>query len=215
MIEKFIIFRDHSLSAHSRYFRKTKIWCPLTRSCTCTYQGVRNVSFPENSANEWSFKEERLIIQINCKWFAICYISEKKLTRFQISLLSMEWKYENTESHCVKSVQMRSYFWSVFSCIRTEYEDLLCNLLIQSEYRKIGTTNNFEFGHFSRSVHHSENVFCNKKNESFLLLFSVGVVFVIPQSRLGFKEGNPFPCSNSNKFNPFHATYFFRYPLKT
>ena len=51
-----------------------------------------------------------------------------------------------------------------------------------------------------------------KKNESFLLLFSVGVVFVIPSSRLGFKEGNPFPYSNSNKFNPFHATYFFRYP---
>ena len=23
--------------------------------------------------------------------------------------------------HCVKSVQIRSYFWSVFSCIRTEY----------------------------------------------------------------------------------------------
>ena len=27
--------------------------------------------------------------------------------------------------HCVKSVQIRSYFWSVFSCIRTEYGDLL------------------------------------------------------------------------------------------
>ena len=27
--------------------------------------------------------------------------------------------------HCVKSVQMLSYFWSVFSCIRTEYGDLL------------------------------------------------------------------------------------------
>ena len=26
---------------------------------------------------------------------------------------------------CVKSVQIRSYFWSVFSCIRTEYRDLL------------------------------------------------------------------------------------------
>ena len=23
--------------------------------------------------------------------------------------------------HCVKSVQIRSYFWPVFSCIRTEY----------------------------------------------------------------------------------------------
>ena len=29
------------------------------------------------------------------------------------------------ELHCVKSVQIRSYFWSVFSCIRTEYRDLL------------------------------------------------------------------------------------------
>ena len=27
--------------------------------------------------------------------------------------------------HCVKSVQIWSYFWSVFSCIRTEYGDLL------------------------------------------------------------------------------------------
>ena len=27
-------------------------------------------------------------------------------------------------SHYVKSVQIRSYFWSVFSCIWTEYEDL-------------------------------------------------------------------------------------------
>ena len=29
-------------------------------------------------------------------------------------------------THCVKSVQMRSFFWSVFSRIRTEYRDLLC-----------------------------------------------------------------------------------------
>ena len=39
--------------------------------------------------------------------------------------------------HCVKSVQIRSYFWSIFSCIRTEY-------------RKIRTRNNSAFGHFSR-----------------------------------------------------------------
>ena len=38
-----------------------------------------------------------------------------------------------------KSVQIRIYFWSVFSCI-------------QSEYRKIRTTNNSAFGHFPRSV---------------------------------------------------------------
>ena len=28
-------------------------------------------------------------------------------------------------NHCLKSVQIRSFFWSVFSCIRTEYGDLL------------------------------------------------------------------------------------------
>ena len=26
--------------------------------------------------------------------------------------------------HCVKSVQIRSFFWSVFSCIRNKYGDL-------------------------------------------------------------------------------------------
>ena len=30
-----------------------------------------------------------------------------------------------SDIHCVRSVQIRSYFWSVFSCIRTEYGDLL------------------------------------------------------------------------------------------
>ena len=37
------------------------------------------------------------------------------------------------QEHCVKSVQIQSYFWSVFSCIR-------------SEYRKIRTRNNSTFG---------------------------------------------------------------------
>ena len=41
--------------------------------------------------------------------------------------------------HCIKSVQIRSYFWSVFSCIRTEY-------------RKTRTRNNFVFRHFLCSV---------------------------------------------------------------
>ena len=28
--------------------------------------------------------------------------------------------------HCVKSFQIQSFFWSIFSCIWTEYEDLYC-----------------------------------------------------------------------------------------
>ena len=50
--------------------------------------------------------------------------------------------------HCLKSVKIRSYFWSVFSRIRTEYGEIL-------EYAekcgKIRTRNNSVFGHFSRS----------------------------------------------------------------
>ena len=46
------------------------------------------------------------------------------------------------------SVPMRSYFWSLFSCIRTEYRDLLRN----SPYSvPIRIRNNSVFEHFSRS----------------------------------------------------------------
>ena len=40
--------------------------------------------------------------------------------------------------HCVISVQIRSFFWSIFYCI-------------WAEYRKIRTRKNSVFGHFSRS----------------------------------------------------------------
>ena len=49
----------------------------------------------------------------------------------------------------MKSVQSRSIFWSVFSCIQTEYVDLL---RIQSEYRKIRIRKNSVFRQFSRSA---------------------------------------------------------------
>ena len=39
----------------------------------------------------------------------------KKLSEFDIDMIN------NGNIHCVKSVQIRSYFWSVFSRIRTEY----------------------------------------------------------------------------------------------
>ena len=39
-----------SLSSVSKIFRKTIISCLLIRTRTCAYQGVKNVSFPENFA---------------------------------------------------------------------------------------------------------------------------------------------------------------------
>ena len=60
--------------------------------------------------------------------------------------------------HCVKNVQMRSYF-PVFG-LNTEglnMEIYGVNIRIQSEYRKIRTRNNSLFGHFSRSIIQKEN----------------------------------------------------------
>ena len=71
-----------------------------------------------------------------------------ELTGFSISrLANMEDFFKR---HCVKSVQIRIYFWSVFSCIWTEYGEIW-SLRIQSEYRKTRTRNNSVFGNFSRS----------------------------------------------------------------
>ena len=52
----------------------------------------------------------------------------------------------------MKSAQIGSCFWSLFSCIRTEYGDLRSKSRIQPEYRKIRTINNSVFGHFPCSV---------------------------------------------------------------
>ena len=50
--------------------------------------------------------------------------------------------------HCVKSVRIRGFFWSVFSRIRTEYGEILSNSVRMRENtdQKIS-----EYGHFSRS----------------------------------------------------------------
>ena len=54
--------------------------------------------------------------------------------------------------HCMKSVQIRIYFWSVFP-------------YIQSEYSKIRTRNNSVFGHFLRGVSYKRS--CSLKFRKF------------------------------------------------
>ena len=46
---------------------------------------------------------------------------------FLRSLVLSRWKLVRISlvCHCVKSVQIRSYLWSLFSCIWTEYGDLV------------------------------------------------------------------------------------------
>ena len=74
------------------------------------------------------------------KWFC---------TFVAFSWIEISWYSHN--SYCVKSVQIRSYFWSVFSCIQTKYGEIWSTPYIQSKYRKKRTRNNSVFGHFSRS----------------------------------------------------------------
>ena len=62
------------------------------------------------------------------------------------------------QKHCAKSVQIGSYFWSIFSRSRTEYGEIFL-VRIQSECGKIRTRNNSVFGHFSRSEIVKEDYF--------------------------------------------------------
>ena len=52
----------------------------------------------------------------------------------------------------MKSAQIRSYFWSLFSRIQTEYVAIFVSLRILSECGKIRTRNNPVCGHFLRSA---------------------------------------------------------------
>ena len=52
----------------------------------------------------------------------------------------------NLTWHCMKSVQIRSYFWSVFSRIRTEYGDLFKYGVISGPYFPVFGLNTGKYG---------------------------------------------------------------------
>ena len=56
--------------------------------------------------------------------------------------------------HCGKSAQIQSFFWSLFSCIRTEYGELLRKSLywVQIQENTGQKQLHIIFGHFSRSA---------------------------------------------------------------
>ena len=93
-------------------------------------------------------------------WLRACFCP---ITFLQIYLSYRQYFLRITRNGLPKnvwSVQIRSYFWSVFSRIRTEYgpeitpylNTIHASLRIQSECGKIMTRNNSVFGHFSRNV---------------------------------------------------------------
>ena len=96
----------------------------------------------------------------NSSYFEICTLSVKHGLAISSapSIFEIKWasgalirrnavlkKLGNTRFHCVKIVQIRRFFWFIFSCS-------------QSEYMKIRTIKNSVFGHFLRSVHYFESL---------------------------------------------------------
>ena len=67
---------------------------------------------------------------------------------------------KNYKLHCVKSVQIWSYFWSVFSCIR-------------AEYKKIWTRKISVFWHFSCSIVRLREYDCKPYNFFLILAFLI------------------------------------------
>ena len=57
-----------------------------------------------------------------------------------------------TNLHCVKSVQIQSYFWSVFSRIRTEYGEILRISPYSVRMRENTDQNNSKYGYFLRNL---------------------------------------------------------------
>ena len=71
----------------------------------------------------------------------------------QLSKLS-ETSTSRYGTHCVKSAQIRSYFWSVFSRIWTEYGEIQSISPCSVQMRENEDQNNSDYGHFSRNALH-------------------------------------------------------------
>ena len=78
---------------------------------------------------------------------------ENNLIHWNKDLLMNQHSIILSHYHCVKSIQIRIFFWSVFPVFGLNAENYGVNLRIQCEYRKTRTRKNAVFGHFSRSVY--------------------------------------------------------------
>ena len=67
-------------------------------------------------------------------------------------LLDSKYPEASRHWHCVKSVQIRNFFYSVFSRIWTEYGEVLRISPYSVRMRENTDQKNSVFGHFSRSV---------------------------------------------------------------
>ena len=88
-----------------------------------------------------------------------------------------------SQIHCVESVQIRSFFWSVFPCIRTKYRDLQSKYAYSVRIQENTDQKKLRIW----TLHAVINVnFSNKNNRRKLFLqpkyFSIGVAGMAPRS---------------------------------
>ena len=105
-----------------------------------------------------------------------CWLNHKLRTRlanFFNDQVNEDKVYNISYCHCVKSVQMRSFFWSVLSRIRTEYA---VSLRTQSECGKIRTKKTSVFEHFSRSVWYTSSSDSFSPMSPFLRVFHKSIL---------------------------------------
>ena len=134
--------------------RKAKLVCITYNACISMY--VKSVCISNSMYNlgltSLGFQQKRTLCygEHSAEWGHLLWATPARVYHFQKTRKILDrtrtclWFHSWScltgclICHWVKSVQIRSYFWSIFSCIRTEY-------------RKILTRNNSVFGHFSRS----------------------------------------------------------------
>ena len=81
--------------------------------------------FPVAPAKEQYYLQ---LFRLHCIYTEPTVLSRNLVKIFLVFLKLIFLKNMLINGHCVKSVQIRSFFWSEFSCIRTEYGDLLHKL---------------------------------------------------------------------------------------
>ena len=85
-------------------------------------------------------------------------IDHKNIRRMLTHLFILSWMLKNSSgkyAHCVKSVQIRSFFWSVFSRTRAKYGDLLRKSPYSARVRESKDQKKLRIWTLSRSGIHS------------------------------------------------------------
>ena len=70
------------------------------------------------------------------KYFILEHFSFLSKLQKILSIYSWATLQSTLSAYCVKSVQTRSFFWSVFSCIWTEYGDILGKLSYSAQIQE-------------------------------------------------------------------------------